>query len=163
MLDKISKRGKSSNCVLTVTTCEVTHKFRISKSNPRKVVFAKIREWINEVSSTNNQHICQHCGKKYAGVNTHNFLCGECCAKAAKINREGVGHIEELSFTEALRSIPEGVDPIKFEQEIDAQIRTERQALIDLWKKDDQAWNLYCDGKRLGGNQNAQRFTKFKF
>lgn len=26
--------------------------------------------------------------------------------------------------------------------------RAHRQALVDLWKQDDQAWNLYCYGKR---------------
>ena len=48
----------------------------------------------------------------------------------------------------ALKYIPEGVNPIEYERKIDAEIRAERQALVDLWKQDDQAWNLYCYGKR---------------
>lgn len=68
--------------------------------------------------------------------------------KAADIHREGVGNIKEFSFSEALQYIPEGVNPIEYERKIDAEIRAERQALVDLWKQDDQAWNLYCYGKR---------------
>lgn len=57
-------------------------------------------------------------------------------------------YIKEFSFSEALQYIPEGVNPIEYERKIDAEIRAERQALVDLWKQDDQAWNLYCYGKR---------------
>lgn len=66
-------------------------------------------------------------------------MCGDCAQEAADINREGVGNIKEF---EALQCIPE------YKRKIDAEIRAERQALVDIWKQDDQAWNLYCYGKR---------------
>ena len=117
--------------------------FRFNKKTARKELFSKIRSLISEAEST--QKVCQHCGKHYFGVNAHNFLCGDCAQEAADINREGVGNIKEL---EALQCIPEGVNPIEYKRKIDAEIRAERQALVDIWKQDDQAWNLYCYGKR---------------
>jgi Zn finger protein HypA/HybF involved in hydrogenase expression len=120
--------------------------FRFNKKTTRKELFAKIRSLIAEAAGT--QKVCQHCGKHYFGVNSHNFLCGDCAQKAADIHREGVGNIKEFSFSEALQYIPEGVNPIEYERKIDAEIRAERQALVDLWKQDGQAWNLYCYGKR---------------
>lgn len=120
--------------------------FRLNKQTSRKELFAKIRSLISEAEGT--EKVCQHCGKHYFGVNSHNFLCGDCAQQAADINREGVGNIKEFSFSEALQYIPEGVNPIEYERKIDAEIRAERQALVDLWKQDDQAWNLYCYGKR---------------
>ncbi len=74
--------------------------FRFNKKTARKELFAKIRSLISEAAST--EKVCQHCGKHYFGVNTHNFLCGDCAQQAADINREGVGNIKEFSFSEAL-------------------------------------------------------------
>lgn len=111
--------------------------FRFNKKTAHKELFAKIRSLISEAEST--QKVCQHCGKHYFGVNEHNFLCGDCAQEAVDINREGVGNIKEF---EALQCIPE------YKRKIDAEIRAERQTLVDLWKQDDQAWNLYCYGKR---------------
>lgn len=95
--------------------------FRFNKKTARKELFAKIRSLISEAADT--QKVCQHCGKHYFGVNSHKFLCGDCAQKAADIHREGVGNIKELSFSEALQYIPEGVNPIEYERKIDAEIR----------------------------------------
>lgn len=120
--------------------------YRFNKKTVRKELFAEIRSIIAEAKGT--QKICQHCGKPYFGENSHNFLCDDCARKAAVINREGVGNIDALSFSEALQCVPDGVNPIEYERKIDAEIRAERQALVDLWKQDDQAWNQYCYGRR---------------
>lgn len=72
--------------------------FRFNKKTTRKELFAKIRSLIAEAAGT--QKVCQHCGKHYFGVNSHNFLCGDCAQKAADIHREGVGNIKEFSFFE---------------------------------------------------------------
>lgn len=48
--------------------------FRFNKKTTRKELFAKIRSLIAEAAGT--QKVCQHCGKHYFGVNSHNFLCG---------------------------------------------------------------------------------------
>jgi hypothetical protein len=50
--------------------------FRFNKKTTRKELFAKIRSLIAEAAGT--QKVCQHCGKHYFGVNSHNFLCGDC-------------------------------------------------------------------------------------
>lgn len=68
--------------------------FRFNKKTTRKELFAKIRSLIAEAAGT--QKVCQHCGKHYFGVNSHNFLCGDCAQKAADIHREGVGNIKEF-------------------------------------------------------------------
>jgi Zn finger protein HypA/HybF involved in hydrogenase expression len=121
--------------------------FRYNKKTNRKELFAKIRSLIAEAETT--EKVCQHCGKHYFGENSHNFLCDACACEAAKISREGVGNIPELTFSEALECIPDGVNPIEFERQIHAQMFEERQALVNIWQQDDQAWNLYCYGKRL--------------
>ena len=72
--------------------------FRFNKKTTRKELFAKIRSLIAEAAGT--QKVCQHCGKHYFGVNSHNFLCGDCAQQAADIHREGVGNIKEFSLTE---------------------------------------------------------------
>ena len=50
--------------------------FRFNKKTAHRELFAKIRSLIAEASGT--EKVCQHCGKHYFGVNSHNFLCGEC-------------------------------------------------------------------------------------
>lgn len=134
------------NGAFTITINKNRKMFRISKKTSRKDVFARIREWSKDVGG--EQKVCKHCKKHYAGVHTHNSLCPECMKKAGQIAREGVGHIAELSFSEALQCIPDGVNPVEWEQKLDTEIRAERQALVDLLKEDDQWHNLYYWGKR---------------
>lgn len=111
-----------------------------------KAVFTQLRKWAESLAEHNKT--CKACGAKYGGVHTHNSLCPACMRKAGKIAREGVGHIAELSFSEALQCIPEGVNPVEWERKLDAEIRAERQALVDLLNEDEEWHNLYCWRRR---------------
>lgn len=149
---KIEWRSRK-NGAFTITIGEQSKIVRIRKQIGRdkyryngKVIFVQLREWAKDIASYDKT--CKACGAKYGGLHTHNSLCPKCMRKAGQIAREGVRHIAELSFSEALQCIPEGVNPVEWEQKLDAEIRAERQALVDLLKEDDQWHNLYCWGKR---------------